>query len=53
MLRELFLGGSNLSGSLPAEIGNLTNLRILMVYGNPMEGPLPCFQARRHPLTDR
>jgi hypothetical protein len=40
-LQYLWLGDSNLSGTLPPEIGNLSGLKILQISGNPLFGPLP------------
>ena len=35
---QLYLGDNNLSGVIPAELGNLTNLRTLHLYGNSFLG---------------
>jgi alpha-tubulin suppressor-like RCC1 family protein len=40
-LTELLLGTNNLSGTLPAEIGNLVNLRLLLLFQNQLTGPIP------------
>ncbi|MCP4220554.1 MAG: S8 family serine peptidase [bacterium] len=40
-LTRLELENNQLTGPLPAEIGNLTALRILQVAGNLLDGPLP------------
>ena len=37
----LDLGGSNLTGEFPPEIGNLTNLIELALYNNQLTGPIP------------
>ena len=38
---ELSLAGNNLTGSLPAELGHLTNLQVLELAGNRLDGALP------------
>lgn len=38
---SLALGGNNLTGSVPAEIGDLANLSILQLYTNKLAGPIP------------
>ena len=38
---SLALGGNNLTGSLPAQIGDLTNLTILQLYNNKLTGSIP------------
>ena len=38
---RLDLGGNNLTGSLPPEIGDLTELRRLFVWGNAIGGNIP------------
>ena len=35
------LAGNGLSGSLPAQIGNLVNLEKIMIQNNTIEGPVP------------
>lgn len=40
-VRALFLGENNLAGTLPDSLGNLTELRELLLYGNRLSGPLP------------
>ncbi len=38
---ELHLSGNQLSGSIPAQLGNLTNLRSLNASGNQLRGSIP------------
>ena len=38
---ELGLGGNRLSGSIPPELGNLSNLRGLSLSGNDLSGSIP------------
>ena len=38
---ELDLGGQGLTGSIPPEIGSLTNLRHLYLYNNQLTGVIP------------
>lgn len=38
---EFTLGRNNLSGMLPAAIGDLSQLRILSIFDNEIQGPLP------------
>ena len=38
---RLDLGGNNLTGTLPPEIGDLTELRGLFVWGNALTGNIP------------
>ena len=38
---ELFLYGNQLSGSIPAELGNLTNLGRLLLSSNQLSGSIP------------
>ncbi len=40
-ITSLGLSNNNLTGLLPAEIGNLTNLESLYLSGNSLTGPLP------------
>ncbi|GIL91787.1 hypothetical protein Vretifemale_19327, partial [Volvox reticuliferus] len=40
-LRMVFLGGNDITGTLPAEISNLTDLRILALSSNAISGPIP------------
>ena len=35
------LGGNELSGPVPPELGNLTNLTELALYWNELSGPIP------------
>ena len=35
------LGSNNLSGTIPAEVGNLTNLEVLRLQGNNLSGTIP------------
>ena len=37
----LHLGGNNLTGEIPTELGNLTNLEELRLYNNQLSGALP------------
>ena len=38
---SLELGSNNLTGSIPPEIGNLTNLTYLFIYDNQLTGEIP------------
>ena len=38
---QLFLGGNNLRGSIPPELGNLTYLQDLSLHGNSLTGHIP------------
>ena len=38
---EINLSSSGLTGSIPPEIGNLTNLSVLRLYGNQLTGAIP------------
>ena len=38
---ELDLDGKQLSGPIPSELGNLTNLERLSFWGNQLSGPIP------------
>ena len=38
---DLSLPENNLSGTLPAELGDLAQLRRLSLYGNKLTGPIP------------
>ena len=38
---ELHLGGRRLEGTLPSELGNLTELHYLLLYDNSIVGPIP------------
>lgn len=47
-LKELYLNGSSLSGTIPSNIGGangLTHLEILNLGGNQLEGPIPDLTA--------
>ena len=37
----LYLHNNQLSGSIPKELGNLTNLEVLRLYGNELSGSIP------------
>ncbi|KAL8512687.1 hypothetical protein ACS0TY_018980 [Phlomoides rotata] len=41
MLEHLDLGGSNFSGIIPPQLGNLTNLRTLILRSNKFDGQIP------------
>lgn len=41
MFRDRELYGNNITGSLPNELGNLTNLLSLDLYGNRLDGSIP------------
>ena len=43
---ELSLAGNKLTGSLPAELGYLTNLQVLELAGNSLDGALPAAWGR-------
>ena len=38
---EIFLPWNNLAGSIPPELGNLTRLEVLALYGNELTGRIP------------
>ena len=38
---SLYLWNNQLSGTIPAELGNLNNLRLLYLYGNELSGTIP------------
>ena len=38
---ELRLEENNLSGAIPGELGNLTNLQVLLLHGKPLIGCMP------------
>jgi len=38
---KLTLGNNNLTGTIPPELGNLTNLELLSLYGNDLTGTIP------------
>lgn len=40
------LGGNNLTGSIPPELGNLTNLRTLFLHRNMLSGAIPLELAK-------
>jgi hypothetical protein len=40
-LRGLSLGSNQLSGSIPSELGNLTELKLFNVYNNQLSGNIP------------
>ena len=48
---ELELGQNQLTGPIPAELGNLSNLRGLFLSGNQLTGPIPAELARLTNLT--
>jgi Leucine-rich repeat (LRR) protein len=41
LLTELLLSDNNLSGTIPAELGNLANLRLLQLPQNQLNGAIP------------
>ncbi len=49
---ELDLNRNVLSGSIPAELGSLPNLRILRMSGNNLEGPIPAELGNLTALTN-
>ncbi|XP_058724879.1 probable LRR receptor-like serine/threonine-protein kinase At3g47570 [Vicia villosa] len=53
-LSELYLGGNNVSGKVPKELGNLVNLIILSLGHNNFEGTIPTSfgQFRKMQLLD-
>jgi len=40
-VQKLYLSSNSLSGSIPAELGNLTNLRFLYLNNNSLSGSIP------------
>ena len=48
----LALGGNQLSGSIPPELGNLANLTWLALYGNQLSGSIPPELGNLTNLTD-
>ena len=51
-VRELDLDNENLSGTIPAALGNLPNLRQLWLRRNQLSGPIPAALGRLTNLTD-
>ena len=49
---EVDLHTNNLRGTLPAEIGRLESLEILLLRGNALSGPLPAEMGALENLTD-
>ena len=49
-MSTLYLYDNSLSGSIPTELGNLTNLTSLLLYDNQLSGDIPDFSAL--PLDD-
>jgi hypothetical protein len=41
MLSALALENGNLSGTIPSELGRLTNLELLVLFDNKLEGTIP------------
>ena len=48
----LFLAENELSGEIPAELGNLTQLKELFLFGNKLSGEIPAELGRLTNLTE-
>ena len=49
---ELYLGDNQLTGSIPAELGNLSNLEVLHLLDNQLTGPIPTELGNLSSLSD-
>ncbi|XP_041026906.1 probable LRR receptor-like serine/threonine-protein kinase At3g47570 [Juglans microcarpa x Juglans regia] len=49
-LQNLYLSSCHIKGSIPAELGNLGGLIILVLSNNKLEGPIPTTLRRLHML---
>ncbi|KAG0563388.1 hypothetical protein KC19_8G027100 [Ceratodon purpureus] len=50
-LKWLFMSNNNLSGSIPAELGNLGSLEVLDLASNALSGTLPDSLCQRSTLS--
>lgn len=51
-LTELLLGGNQLSGTIPGELGNLRSLRLLHLFDNRLGGAMPAALGNLTNLTE-